>query len=112
MVISVTNLQEAYAKALLLDRDALAAAQRQGDVIGAHAIMQDAFATDVRPLCAKVRESRGAAADPLAALAGSGYVQRAAQARRAWTNRRSQIRSSTSKDQSSLPVPTGPSDRC
>jgi L-rhamnose isomerase/sugar isomerase len=81
MVMSVTNLQEAYAKALLLDRDALAAAQQQGDVIAAHAILQEAFATDVRPLCAKVRESRGAAADPLAELRRSGYVERVTAAR-------------------------------
>jgi L-rhamnose isomerase/sugar isomerase len=83
MVMSVTNLQEAYAKALLLDRDALAAAQQQGDVIAGHALIQEAFATDVRPLCAKVRESRGAAADPLSALKQSGYVKRAAATRSA-----------------------------
>jgi L-rhamnose isomerase/sugar isomerase len=81
MVMSITNLQEAYAKALLVDRGALTRAQQQGDVVAAHAIMQDAFATDVRPLCAKVRESRGAAADPLAALQQSGYSQLAAATR-------------------------------
>jgi L-rhamnose isomerase / sugar isomerase len=81
MVMSITNLQEAYAKALLIDRGALASAQQRGDVIGAHALLQEAFATDVRPLCAKVRESRGAAADPLAALRESGYVERVTAAR-------------------------------
>jgi L-rhamnose isomerase/sugar isomerase len=81
MVMSITNLQEAYAKALLVDRDALTRAQQQGDVIAGHAIMQEAFATDVRPLCARVRERRGAAADPLAALRESGYVERAAATR-------------------------------
>ncbi len=81
MVMSVTNLQEAYAKALLVDRAALAAAQQQGDVIGAHALLQEAFATDVRPLCAKVREERGAAADPLAELRAGGYVERASATR-------------------------------
>jgi len=81
MVMSVTNLQEAYAKALLVDREALAAAQRGGDVISGHAILQDAYATDVRPVCAKVRESRGAAADPLAELRAGGYVERAAATR-------------------------------
>jgi L-rhamnose isomerase/sugar isomerase len=83
MVMSITNLQEAYAKALLVDRDALTRAQQQGDVIAGHAIMQEAFATDVRPLCAKLRESRGAAADPLAALQQSGYVERVTADRRA-----------------------------
>ncbi|HEX3615315.1 MAG TPA: L-rhamnose isomerase [Solirubrobacteraceae bacterium] len=81
MIMSVTNLQEAYAKALLLDRDALAAAQQQGDVIAGHALIQEAFATDVRPLCAHVRERRGAAADPLAELRHSGYVERVSAAR-------------------------------
>lgn len=81
MVISITNLQEAYAKALLVDRRALVEAQRQGDVIAGHALLQDAFATDVRPLCAKVREGRGAAAEPLAELRRSGYVERVTAAR-------------------------------
>jgi L-rhamnose isomerase / sugar isomerase len=83
MIMSVTNLQEAYAKALLVDRDGLAVAQRQGDVITGHAILQEAFATDVRPLCAEVRERGGAAADPLAELKRSGYVELAAATRNA-----------------------------
>ena len=83
MVMSVTNLQEAYAKTLLVDREALAATQRRGDVIGGHAILQMAYATDVRPLCAKVREARGAAVDPLAELRAGGYVERAAATRSA-----------------------------
>lgn len=83
MVMSVTNLQEAYAKALLIDRQALSAAQQRGDVIGGHAILQDAYATDVRALCAKVREGRGAAPSPLAELRAGGYVERAAATRSA-----------------------------
>ena len=38
MVLSVVNLQEAYAKALLVDRDALRAAQQAGDVLGGHEV--------------------------------------------------------------------------
>src|SRR3954469_21977429 len=38
MVLSIVNLQEAYAKALLVDRDALAAAQEAGDVLGGHEV--------------------------------------------------------------------------
>ena len=56
MILSVTNLQEAYAKALLVDRTALREARRAGDVLGAHALLLDAYNTDVRPLCARVRE--------------------------------------------------------
>jgi L-rhamnose isomerase/sugar isomerase len=81
MVLSVVNLQEAYAKALLVDRDALAAAQQAGDVLGGHEALLDAYRTDVRPLCAKVRADRGAAEDPVAALRGSGYAARMAEKR-------------------------------
>jgi L-rhamnose isomerase / sugar isomerase len=76
MLLTVCNLQEAYAKALLVDRAALAAAQVEGDVVGAHAILRDAYATDVRPLCAKVREDLGGAADPLAEYRASGHAAR------------------------------------
>src|SRR3954471_24444783 len=53
MVLSVVNIQEAYAKALLVDREALAAAQAAGDVLGGHEALLDAYRTDVRPLCAR-----------------------------------------------------------
>jgi L-rhamnose isomerase/sugar isomerase len=78
MVMSVLNLQEAYAKALLVDRAALDAAQQRGDVLGGHAVLLDAFATDVRPLCARARTDLGAAADPIAELRASGYAERRA----------------------------------
>jgi L-rhamnose isomerase / sugar isomerase len=78
MVLSVMNLQEAYAKALLVDRDALAAAQAAGDVLGGHETLLDAYRTDVRPLCARARVELDAAEDPNAALRESGYVERVA----------------------------------
>jgi L-rhamnose isomerase/sugar isomerase len=78
MILSVTNLQEAYAKALLVDRQALDEARRSGDVLGAHRTLLDTYATDVRPLCAKVREDMGAAVDPIAAFKHSGYAERVA----------------------------------
>jgi L-rhamnose isomerase/sugar isomerase len=81
MILSVVNLQEAYAKALNVDTAKLAEAQQAGDVIGAHAILRDAFATDVRPLCAKVREDLGASADPLAAFRAGGWTERATRER-------------------------------
>jgi L-rhamnose isomerase / sugar isomerase len=77
MTLSVVNLQEAYAKALRVDRVALAQRQGDGDVLGAHEVLLDAYRTDVRPLCAKVRAQRGAAEDPVRALRESGYVERA-----------------------------------
>jgi L-rhamnose isomerase / sugar isomerase len=81
MILSVTNLQEAYAKALLVDRAKLSEARHSGDVLGAHRTLLDAYATDVRPLCAKVREEIGAAADPIAAFTQSGYAERVAEER-------------------------------
>jgi len=75
---SVLNVQEMTARALLVDRVALAAAQESGDVLGANGILMDAFYTDVRPDLAAWRESRGLPADPMRAYAGSGYQQRIA----------------------------------
>jgi L-rhamnose isomerase / sugar isomerase len=77
MVLSVVNLQEAYAKALLVDRAALGAAQEAGDVLGGHEILLDAFRTDVRPLCAKARAELAAAEDPVAAFRSGDWQERA-----------------------------------
>ena len=78
---SVLNVQEMTARALLVDADALQAAQERGDVLGANAILMDAFYTDVRPLLAEWRASRGFPADPMAAFAESGYLARIAEER-------------------------------
>jgi L-rhamnose isomerase/sugar isomerase len=81
MIQSVVHLQTAYAKALLVDRVTLELAQANGDVLAAHRVLQDAFETDVRPLCAKVRADLGAAPDPIQAFRDSGYAERVAAAR-------------------------------
>jgi L-rhamnose isomerase/sugar isomerase len=73
---SVLNVQEMTARALLVDREALTAAQEANDVLGANAILMDAFYTDVRPALAEWRESRGLPADPMNAYAESGYQQK------------------------------------
>jgi L-rhamnose isomerase/sugar isomerase len=75
---SVMNVQEATAKALLVDQPALSAAQAEGDVLGANAILMDAFNTDVRPLLAELRREMGLDDDPIAAYARSGYADRIA----------------------------------
>jgi L-rhamnose isomerase/sugar isomerase len=75
---SVMNVQEATAKALLVDRSALAAAQQAGDVLGANAVLMDAYNTDVRPLLAELRTELGLDPDPMAAYAASGYAERIA----------------------------------
>ncbi|GAA3723241.1 L-rhamnose isomerase [Plantactinospora mayteni] len=75
---SVMNVQEATAKALLVDAEALAAAQAAGDVLGANGVLMDAYNTDVRPLLAQVRAESGLDPDPMAAYARSGYAERIA----------------------------------
>jgi L-rhamnose isomerase/sugar isomerase len=75
---SVLNVEQALAKALLVDATALADAQRSGDVLGAHAVLMDAYDTDVRGALADRREARGLPRDPVAAFKASGYAERVA----------------------------------
>jgi L-rhamnose isomerase/sugar isomerase len=79
---SVLNVQEMAARALLLDRQALQAAQVAGDVLQANAILMDAFYTDVRGDLANWRAGRGLPGDPMAAYAGSGYADKIVVARK------------------------------
>jgi L-rhamnose isomerase/sugar isomerase len=81
MIQSVVNIQTAYAKALLVDDERLSAAQRAGDVLGAHRVLMDAFETDVRPLLAQLREELGVDPDPVEAFRRGGYAERLARER-------------------------------
>ncbi len=81
MILSVINCQEAYAKALIVDRNALARAQAEGDVLGAHETLNAAYKTDVRPLLRAVRERLNVPLDPMAAYRASGYEKRIAEQR-------------------------------
>jgi L-rhamnose isomerase/sugar isomerase len=74
MLQSVMNIQTAYAKALLVDVDRLAAAQADGDVLGGHRVLLDAFETDVRPLLAELRRRSGVEADPVEAFRSGGFA--------------------------------------
>lgn len=76
VIRSVMNVQEATAKALLVDHDALRTAQQAGDVLGAHALLMDAYHTDVRPLLADLREELGLHPDPVAAYHRCGYFKK------------------------------------
>jgi L-rhamnose isomerase / sugar isomerase len=76
MILSIINCQTALAKALLVDRRRLQAAQQAGDVIGAHRVLMEAFEADVQPLLAHVRAAMGRDPDPLRAFAESGYQER------------------------------------
>ncbi|XVV13252.1 L-rhamnose isomerase [Actinoplanes sp. CA-131856] len=76
IIRSVLNIQEATAKALLVDRDALFKAQAEGDVLEANAVLMDAYNTDVRPLLAEVRADAGLDPDPVRAYKASGYQEK------------------------------------
>ena len=73
---SVLNVQEMTAKVLLIDMGALDAAEKSGDVLGASAILMDAYNTDVRPALATWRESRGLPAEPFDAYRASGHLEK------------------------------------
>jgi L-rhamnose isomerase/sugar isomerase len=76
VIRSVMNVQEATAKALLVDRSALTAAQDAGDVLEANAVLMDAYNTDVRPMLRELREDMGLDPDPIAAYKRSGYLEK------------------------------------
>jgi L-rhamnose isomerase / sugar isomerase len=75
MIQSVVNIQTSYAKALLVDEVRLRAAQQEGDVLGAHRILLEAFETDVRPLLGKLRSAQGLDPDPVEAFRAGGYAE-------------------------------------
>jgi len=78
MIQSILNIQTALARALLVDRDALAVAQQEDDTVYCEEILRAAYDTDVRPLLAQVRLEQGAEIDPLGAYRSSGYFERIA----------------------------------
>jgi L-rhamnose isomerase / sugar isomerase len=75
-ILAVMNCQEAYAKALCVQRSKLAELQQSGEVLLAHKLLTDAYRVDVRPLLARVREELGVPVDPIAAYLASGYEQK------------------------------------
>jgi len=81
MIQSVLNIQTAYARALLVDRAALAATQAEDDTVAGEEILRNAYDVDVRPLLAVVREELGAEADPLRSYRESGYFKHIAEDR-------------------------------
>lgn len=76
MIQSVVNIQEAYAKALLVDRDFLKKAQASGRVLDSEECLKDAYNTDVRPLLRDVREEMGIDPEPIKAFRKSAYMER------------------------------------
>jgi L-rhamnose isomerase/sugar isomerase len=86
MLLSVLNCQTAYAKALIVDYATLRQRQLEGDVLGGHLTMMDAFETDVRPLLMQVRAEMGVPTDPLAVYRADDYARRVADERGIATN--------------------------
>jgi L-rhamnose isomerase/sugar isomerase len=81
MVQSVVTAQELYAKAALVDHAMLAELQQQCRLVEAEECFRGAFWKDVRPMVRAWREARGLPAEPLQALAKSGYVEQISQER-------------------------------
>ena len=73
LMASAIELTRALAQALLVDRAALADAQERNDALLATQALKRAFTTDVAPILARARLTRGAAIDPIAAYRRSGY---------------------------------------
>ncbi|HTU65214.1 MAG TPA: L-rhamnose catabolism isomerase [Steroidobacteraceae bacterium] len=73
LMTSAIELQRAYAQALIVDREALRGYQQGNDVLMAAQTLKRGFTTDVSPILAQARASRGAAIDPVGAYRASGY---------------------------------------
>lgn len=76
MIQTVTTAQELYAKAALVDHEALARHQNTSSLVDAENCLKDAFSTDVRPAIVEWRKSHGLPEDPLASYRASGYLER------------------------------------
>jgi L-rhamnose isomerase/sugar isomerase len=76
MIQTVMTAQELYAKAAIIDFEALSKAQQEQRLIDAENIYKDAFSTDVRPAVREWRKAKGLGEDPLAAFRASGYMER------------------------------------
>jgi L-rhamnose isomerase / sugar isomerase len=82
MIQTVTMAQQLFAKAALVDHERLAEAQKTADLVTAESLLQDAFATDIRPIIREWRVSKGLPEDPMEAFRQSGYLDRITTERR------------------------------
>ena len=76
LMVSATEVQRAYAQALLVDRTALEGFQNDNDALMATTTLKHGFRTDVEPILAMARLENGGAIDPVAAYRASGYRAR------------------------------------
>ncbi len=83
MLASADAILTAYAKAQLIDREALTAYQQKGDVMMAFQTLRAAYKVDVSPILATARLASGGAIDPIATYRASGWRQAKAATRQA-----------------------------
>lgn len=81
LIQSLEAIQEAYAKALLVDQEALKIAQQENDVVKCQEILQNAYRTDVRPLLEKARLNSDGALSPINAYRSLNIRQQLIQER-------------------------------
>jgi len=82
MLSSAEAIAASFAKALLVDREALHAAQEANDTMMAFQALRRAYTIDVGPILAKARLEAGGAIDVLGAYRESRWRERKAQERR------------------------------
>jgi L-rhamnose isomerase / sugar isomerase len=75
MIQTVTMAQMLFSKAAIVDYPELVKAQQASDLVRAESLLQDAFATDVRPAIQEWRNSKGLPQDPMTAFRDSGYLE-------------------------------------
>lgn len=75
MIQTVRTAQELWAKAALVQREALVAHQASCDLVAAERCLTDAFATDTRPMVTAWATARGLPPDPYRAFRESGYLE-------------------------------------
>ena len=78
LMMSAMEVQRAYARALLVDRQALDAYQQENDALMATATLKQAFNQNVAPILAMVRYRKGGSIDPIATYRRAGYRQKIA----------------------------------
>lgn len=83
MMSSAEAISGAFAKALLVDRDALHAAQQDNDAMLAFRTLRSAFNIDVGPILAMARMEQGGAIDMIGTYRAARYRDRKAQERKA-----------------------------
>lgn len=81
LMLSASDVQRAYAQALLVDREGLTEAQNNNDALAGTQALRLAYRTDVEPILAMARMEKGGAIDLLGTYRASGYRQQVATVR-------------------------------